>query len=312
MQGQPAAVLLTGAPGIGKTELGLQLAAAMLCEAGAGLRPACGQCPACHWFSQGNHPDFRLLTPVQDEGKTKGESAYEIKIGQIREIADFVTTGAHRAGRRIVLLDPADVMNGITANALLKTLEEPTANMHFLLVSSQPRRLPATVRSRCLQFQMTAPTTTETLSWLAAQSTLPEAQLRTALSAAGGSPRLAKSLLEPGAKAAVEAVLAHISSLPEAGVLAVADRLTPIDPRLWLDLLRRWTVDLALVASGGAARSFGEHGARLNQLGRLTNLTRLSAISLRLDRQSALLSRPLNARLLCESILFDYLGAFKH
>ncbi len=308
---QPQALLLTGPPGIGKSELATELAAAMLCERAGGVRPACADCPACYWFSQNNHPDFRRLTPILDDGKAKGESAFEIKIGQIRELADFVATGAHRAGKRIVLLDPADALNAIAANALLKTLEEPTKDLHFLLVSSSFQRLPATLRSRCLRYSVHAPDRSRVLHWLSEQTTIPAPQIATALNVAAGSPRGALALLDPTRKAGYDAALALIAALPEADLLSSADRLTSIDARLWLALLRRWTVDIARVLAGSAPQTFVDQSARLAKLAQNTDFERLSAVSARLDRQSAWLSRPLNPRLYCESVLFDYLGAFK-
>ncbi len=312
MDRAPQAVLITGAPGIGKSELAYELAAALLCEQGGGRTVACGECPACHWFRQNNHPDFRMLTPIVDDGKGKGEAAFEIKIAQIREIAEFVTTGAHRAGKRIILLDPADALNNVSANALLKTLEEPTESMHFLLVSSSPQRLPATLRSRCVNYQVTAPASAVSLKWLASQSSLPAEQLATTLNAAGGSPRAALAMLDPGRKAGFDAALALIAALPEANLLQTTDRISSIELRLWVDLLRRWTLDIARVLAGAPPGTFAEQGTRLKMLSRKTDLGRLSALSTRLDRQSVLLSRPLNPRLYCESVLFDYLGAFKN
>ncbi len=309
--------MITGDPGIGKSDLAYELAAALLCERGAGLTAACGQCPACHWFAQNNHPDFRFLTPIQDEAKGKSEPAFEIKIAQIREIAEFVATGAHRAGKRIVLLDPADALNTISANALLKTLEEPTTDLHFLLVSSHDQRLPATLRSRCLRYAMTSPARALKVQWLASQSALPAKQplpakqLEAALSAAGGSPRAALAMLDPARRAGFDAALVLIAGLPEADLLQTADRMASIDARLWLELLRRWTVDIARVLAGSAPQTFSEQSMRLTQLGQKTDFERLALGASRLDRQSAWLSRPLNPRLYCESVLLDYLGIFK-
>ncbi len=268
MERKPQAVLITGAPGIGKSELVYELAAALLCETGLGKQAACGQCLACHWFEQNNHPDFRLLSPIQEESKGKGESAYEIKIAQIREIADFVNIGAHRAGRRIILLDPADALNTVSANALLKTLEEPTENMHFLLVSSSPGRLPATIRSRCLRYRMASPADSIALQWLATQSSSPTEQLSAAFDAAGKSPRAALSLLDPGSKAGFDAALNLIAALPEADLMQTTDRIASIDPRLWLDMLRRWTADIARVLAGAPPRTFPKSSPTSEEAGK--------------------------------------------
>lgn len=307
---QPQAILLEGLPGIGKSDLAGALAAALLCETHQGRAPACGRCGACGWFNQGNHPDFRLLTPIQDEGKGKAEGAYEIKIGQIREVADFVSLGAHRAGRRIVVVDPADVLNTVSANALLKTLEEPTPGMLFVLVSSQPQRLPATVRSRCLKFRVDAPRREAVLDMLASASNLPRPALSELLALAGESPRLALLLLDSERRATYEAIVSLIAELPDADPMAVADRLTSLDVRIWFDILRRWLSDLARVRSGAAPRVFVSKAGRLAAVAGRVSLGRLTSAAAQLDRQSAIVSRPLNPRLLCETLLFDYLEAF--
>lgn len=311
MERDPQAVLIDGAAGIGKTELAVLLSAALLCETHGGRRPACRQCQACLWFEQGNHPDFRVLRPLVEEGSGKAEGSFEIRIPQVREIAEFVTIGAHRAGRRVVLVDPADALNTISANALLKTLEEPTPGLTFLLVSSQPSRLPATIRSRCLRFTVRAPLRAEVVADLQAKTGLTPTAIEAALDAAGGSPREALFWLDPANRAVLDATLTQIASLPEADPMSVADRLGTTDIRLWSSVLRRWVHDLARRSAGAEPRSFNDHLARLTELAGRTSLERLSAVSRQLDRQSAVLSRPLNPRLFCETLLFDYLQAYR-
>ena len=120
----------------GKIEFARAMAQSLLCESPeSGI--ACGKCPACGWFREGNHPDFRELlpesmsdddidtdAPVDPEAKEKKKSK-EIKIEQIRDIAAFMTLTTHRAGFRVLLVHPAEAMNPAAANALLKGLEEP-------------------------------------------------------------------------------------------------------------------------------------------------------------------------------------------
>ena len=84
---------------------------------------------ACNWFEQGNHPDFRLLQPDSlavdaDTEESKKKASQQITIDQIRELDEFFTVGTHRAGLRIVLVNPTEAMNRNAANSLLKTLEE--------------------------------------------------------------------------------------------------------------------------------------------------------------------------------------------
>jgi len=162
----PHALLIHGAAGIGKVEFARAFAAGALCESPReGL--ACGQCPSCHWFSQGNHPDFREIVPesaADDEDEVEGEGAKAekaksvvIKIDQVRAVADFVALTTHRAGFRVLLLHPADALHPNAANALLKTLEEPPPHTLILLVTAYPARLLPTIRSRCRPLALPMP-----------------------------------------------------------------------------------------------------------------------------------------------------------
>lgn len=307
----PPVVLISGAPGIGKTELARAFCRALLCEARAANGASCGHCGACQWFDAGNHPDFRLLVPAaEDAENTKADASKEIRIVQIREIAGFVNTGAHRAGRRVVMLDPADALNAVSANALLKLLEEPTTAMHVVLVTARPQRLPATLRSRCFSFVMPSPSAEQAADWIAATLKIDAAEARLALAASGGSVSQAASQSDAAVRELRRSVLEQLFQMPEADSARVADRLTPIEAAVWMPLLQRWTTDLSRVLAGAAPLSFPAKLARLQQLARRTDLAALAQASARLDRQSALVSRPLNARLFCESVLFDYYRAF--
>ena len=141
------------------------------------------RCAACLWFEQGNHPDFRILEPDAlfaaeaehraTEGeprKREGEAASrQIRIDQVRELQDFLTIGTHRGGVRVVVVRPAEAMNVATANALLKSLEEPAPKTAFLLVSSAPDRLLPTVRSRCQKIAVAPAAAAEAVGWLRAR-----------------------------------------------------------------------------------------------------------------------------------------------
>ncbi len=151
--------LLQGRAGIGKLVFAEALAASLLCESPQTDGLACGQCLSCGWLEQGNHPDFRLITPedkieTDESGAEKSKKRNHILVDQIRGIADMVGLSSHRQGMRVVLLHPAEALNLESANALLKMLEEPPAGMVFVLVSHQPQRLLPTIRSRCHKVTM--------------------------------------------------------------------------------------------------------------------------------------------------------------
>lgn len=157
----PHALLLAGPAGLGKGSFARRLARALLCEHPDTEGEACGQCRSCRLFRAGSHPDFSVVQPPED-GKI-------IKVDQIRALCAFLGYTAQYGGYKIALLEPADLMNVNAANSLLKTLEEPPGNGLLLLVTAQPARLPATVRSRCQKIRFDLPAAAVAVPWLAAR-----------------------------------------------------------------------------------------------------------------------------------------------
>ncbi|MDG4550873.1 MAG: DNA polymerase III subunit delta' [Candidatus Contendobacter sp.] len=157
----PHALLLSGPAGLGKGLFARRLARALLCDRPDAEGEACGQCRSCRLFRAGSHPDHSVVRPEED-GKI-------IKVDQIRELRVFLGYTAQYGGYKIALLEPADRLNVNAANALLKTLEEPPGNGLLLLVTAQPARLPATVRSRCQRIDFDPPAAAVAVPWLAAR-----------------------------------------------------------------------------------------------------------------------------------------------
>ena len=158
----PHALLFTGPDGIGKRMVGRVLAAAILCEAED--RP-CGHCESCRAMQLGSHPDYLEVVPEQN-----GKSAAQIRIEAIRSMQTQVSRYPVLAKRRTVLIDDADRMNEAAQNSLLKTLEEPSGAVTFILVTSAKTALLDTIISRCMTVGF---------------GMLPEAQLAAALETRG-------------------------------------------------------------------------------------------------------------------------------
>jgi DNA polymerase-3 subunit delta' len=133
----PHAYLFCGMEGVGKKTTALVVAKAMNCQ--KGRFDACDTCPSCLKIDHRNHPDVIRIEP---EGQF-------IRIQEIRDLQDQMKFRPFEGGKRVIILVDADKMNSIAANALLKTLEEPTRNNFLILISSRPYQLPMTILSRC-------------------------------------------------------------------------------------------------------------------------------------------------------------------
>src|SRR5712664_4154318 len=195
----PHALLIHGMRGVGKLALAEHIAQLLLCESADEAAKPCGACPGCRWFLGGNHPDFRRLEPEslaqpsdqqtdEEQASSTGRRAkpsIEIKIDQVRELADFLNVGSHRGKLRVALMHPAEHMNPHAANALLKALEEPPSGVVFLLVSHRPAGLLPTIRSRCIALPVPVPPREAALQWLAEQGVKDAGRW---LAYAGGAP----------------------------------------------------------------------------------------------------------------------------
>jgi DNA polymerase-3 subunit gamma/tau len=136
------AYLFTGTRGVGKTTIARILARALNCEQGVSANP-CGVCGSCVEISEGRSVD---LIEVDAASRTKVEDT--------RELLDNVQYAPTRSRFKVYLIDEVHMLSGHSFNALLKTLEEPPEHVKFLLATTDPQKLPATVLSRCLQFNL--------------------------------------------------------------------------------------------------------------------------------------------------------------
>ena len=199
------AYLLHGPAGIGKRALAERLMASLLCKQPVGLE-ACGSCKSCSLLAAGSHPDNYILEPE--------EADKAIKVDQVRELVNFVVQTAQLGGRKVVLVEPVESMNVNAANALLKSLEEPSGNTILLLVSHQSSRLLPTIRSRCVQQACPLPSEVMSLEWLA--KALPECsdtERRELLTLAAGSPLAAVKLQAQGVREQRTAVVEGVKKL---------------------------------------------------------------------------------------------------
>ncbi|MEJ5210721.1 MAG: DNA polymerase III subunit delta' [Burkholderiales bacterium] len=300
----PHALLLQGRRGTGKRDFALALAHWLLCEAPVGDQP-CGRCRACHLVAVGNHPDLRLIEPL--EGEEEGRAMRQIAIAQVRELADFVGLTSHQQGRRVIVIHPAEAMNPAAANALLKTLEEPADNTVFLLVSHQPRQLLPTVVSRCRTVALPLPDERTARAWLEAQG-VTDAGLCLAL--AGGAPLEALRYADGEYLAARRAFLAALAEPVRLDWLKLAEQGARQEASgqiaSQIEWLQKWLYDLLAVRLAGRVRYNPDFAPRLRELGAGVNVNALLRFARELEGVRRHLHHPLNPQLLLERVFSGY------
>ena len=224
------AYLFTGTRGVGKTTIARILAKCLNCETGITSTP-CGECNSCKEIAAGNFLD---LIEVDAASRTKVEDT--------RELLENVQYAPTRARFKVYLIDEVHMLTGHSFNALLKTLEEPPPHVKFLFATTDPQKLPATILSRCLQFnlkRMPIDMISGHLEYLLKQESInfEEPALRLIARAADGSMRDALSILD-------QAIAFSGSELTDA---AVRDMLGTISHEPLIDLLE------FILAGDGAA-----------------------------------------------------------
>ena len=199
--------LLQGPSGLGQYGLALALARAWLCDQ-PNEKGACGMCPSCHAVEVRTHADLCVLMPettmlalgwplsekAQGEiDEKKRKPSKEIRVEAMRDAVEFAQRTSARGRGKVVLVFPAENMNNVTANALLKTLEEPAGDLRFVLATESAHQLLPTIRSRCISHTMQWPAGDEASQWLAQQG-VDATAIGPALQAAGGRPEAALAM----------------------------------------------------------------------------------------------------------------------
>ncbi|MFL9925995.1 DNA polymerase III subunit delta' [Herbaspirillum lusitanum] len=318
----PHALLFYGAEGTGKTAFVEAFAQSLLCEQPTAEQHACGACPSCNWFSQYNHPDYRRVRPeildgddaVEDESgeekkgaKSTRAPSKEIKIDQIRALADFMNVSTHRSGLRVVMLYPAEALNTASANALLKTLEEPPPGTMFLLLSNRLDRLLPTILSRCRKFALPMPSHEAGLAWLQQQG-VKDADAW--LAEQGGAPLAALEAAQGDSREVLDELLRHLAQPGIDGALKTAERLQKIPVADLVGWMQRWLYDLFALKSAGQIRYYPRYKKELGNLAARVDVLRISAAMKTMNDRRAIADHPLSARLFIEEMLLDYSSLF--
>lgn len=274
--------LLSGPTGLGQFDLALALARAWLCE-NPTLQGACNTCGSCHAVDVHTHADLCMLMPealslelgwpldekTQDElDSKKRKPSKEIKVDAAREAVSFTQFTRSRGSTKVVLVFPAERMNGITANTLLKTLEEPPGAVKFILATGAAHQLLPTIRSRCIGHTMHWPGFGEALAWLRTASQgregeggggkknariTADTELETLLTAAGGRPADALAWMREGNGADIAQ---GWHDLPKAMARGDVSALSGWMPSQAVDALQKICHDVMAVGVGAEPRFF--------------------------------------------------------
>ena len=302
--------LLQGPSGLGQYGLALALARAWLCEQPT-PEGACNHCGSCHAIGVRTHADLAVLMPesvmmalgwplsekAQSEiDDKKRKPSREIRVDAMREAVEFAQRTSARGRGKAVLVYPAERMNAITANALLKTLEEPAGDVRFVLASEAAHQLLPTIRSRCLAHTMVWPAPAEALSWLAGQG-VPAAEAAGLLRAAGGRPADALRLARAGQDTATWA------RLPRALLKGDASALAGLTPPEAIDTLQKLCHDLLARACGGTPRFFDAGDLPAGPTRR--SLPELTRWSRGLGEAARTAEHPFNPGLMLETLASD-------
>ena len=318
--------LLAGPSGLGQFRLALALAKAWLCEAST-PNGACNVCGSCHALNVHTHADLAMLIPEvlslelgwpldektqRDLDEKKRKPSKEIKVEAARGMVSFTQFTRSRGTTKVVLVFPAERMNLITANTLLKTLEEPPGAVKFVLATEAVHQLLPTIRSRCLGHSMVWPGFDEALDWLQAASALGQGDdkkatkpikpaslddLKTLLNAAGGRPQDALVWVQTGH---VETAAQSWQALPKAMAAGNVAALGDFLPAEAVDALQKVCHDVWAVAVGSQPRFFSL--ADLPAGATKSSMPALSAWAKELSASKRTVEHPYNPGLMLEAL----------
>jgi DNA polymerase-3 subunit delta' len=178
------ALLFVGRQGIGKLSLAKNLAKALLCQHMDHQGP-CGKCQSCLLYDAGNHADYHELV-----------SEKQLGVDSVRKAIAILSSKAHLSHNKVLVLPNAHGMTEAASNALLKTLEEPTANTYLLLLTPYPSRLLPTILSRCEKVKVSLPSQAQSIDWLIMQGIKDASPAL--LQAYGDAPLMVKAAIDNG------------------------------------------------------------------------------------------------------------------
>lgn len=298
-------LLITGPESIGKRTLALAIAEALLCEAPDPLQRPCGLCSACRRAAAGNHPDLRLVEP-----ETEGRG---VKIEQIRDMERFLSLTPNAGAHKITVIANVELMNPNAGNALLKTLEEPPAYAHLILLATDADTLLPTIVSRSQHLPLRPLDDAIIAQALMERWGVEEAQgLRLARLSGGRMGWAVRALTDPAHLQEMEAALGQLFALLQMDLPArfeLAQTLAQNSGGL-SQLLEYWRLGwrdvLMLQQANPQELMFLEQRAALEALASRLNVAGTTRMLHLLTETQANLLRNANTRLLLETLFLDW------
>ena len=300
----PHALLMQGPAGLGQSVLAALFARRLLC-AEPGEMP-CGHCHSCHLFEAGTHPDYQCVGP-EEPGKA-------IKVDAIRKLINDLSLKPQYGGYRVFVVDQAEQMNLSSANALLKTLEEPAEQTVLLLITHRPSRLPLTILSRCQKLSIRAPRKEVAMQWLQRQH--PGCAADVLLSASGGSPLQALALMETDVVERRQRVFQEFGGVSRRQVdpVSIAERWHGQSHEECLSWMLSWVSDMVrlLMAPTAPRLSNADLEADLAQLAKSFPIRNLIGFRDELLNFRHALGGQVNRQLLLEEALIGWSRLSRH
>lgn len=307
------AYLFIGQEHLGKQTVALEFAKSLQCQDKSGYNLSfCDKCVSCQEINKNSHPDVLLVAPeiIEEKGKKREQ---EIGIEKIRDIQRQVSLFSFRGGYKIIIIDSIEKMTRQAANALLKTLEEPSAKTIFILISSAPRVLLPTIISRCLmiKFSLVGSELIEK-----ALKKIGSADLKISLAKiirfSAGRPGLALAYLnQPELIRAKEKALKETEEVLKKDLnfrFQYAENLAK-DLFIAQDALNNWLFyfrDMILVKNGCGDLMLGEGEKEKKEMSSISNMQKLAEITRKIMETKKSLANPsYNARLILETLMLN-------
>ncbi len=295
----------------GGSRYALALAHALLCSSPNAQGRACGTCSQCALMRVGNHPDLMCLVPealqidfVPEKDKKPSKV---IKVDQLRAMELNFVLGSQRGGKKVVLICPADTLFVVTANALLKNLEEPPANTFFIVVSELWSQVLPTIRSRCVVQTLSEPSQAAKIAWLDAQQVQHPKRW---LELAAGKVDKALSMAQDQLWMPLLKLMPYLLQGARTDAIGLANDMSKAELKRVVEVLALWISDLMAVGQGASARFFAAQTPSIQQAVEHLDIERAAQFAMQLSHMARLAEHPLSARTQCEALLLEYKAMF--